>query len=63
MKGLPCDVMSANCCPATAAAMAALKLAAADDGEEWGGNTEGWRPAPGVGNPLPGPCAVSELGL
>ena len=64
MKGMPCDVMRANCCPATAAAMAALKLAAADDdGDECGGNTEGWIPAPCGCKPLPGPCGASELGL
>lgn len=67
MNGMPCDVMRANCCPAAAAAaIAALKLAAAaadEDGEECGGKTEGWSPAPCGGKPVPGPCVVSELGL
>lgn len=65
MNGMPCDVMRANCCPAAAAAaIAALKLAAAaadEDGEECGGKTEGCSPTPGGGNPLPGPCGISEL--
>lgn len=68
MNGMPCDVMRANCCPAAAAAaIAALKLAAAaadEDGEECGGKTEGWSPAPpSGGKPLPGPCGASEPGF
>jgi len=67
MNGMHCDVTRASWCPAaTAVAIAALKLAGAatdEDGEECGGKTEGWRPAPCGNNPLPEPCAVSNLGI